>query len=215
MAVTTAVQEMPAVADFEAAGEASRKADALIAEAHELDRQRKELLADAAFEQNLAERLRERGRARDALGKAERAEAEASDAYDEASEREADAARQAVDARHGAETAASALERAHELNAEPAELTELDMRATSAARVAEHAESRLGDAQSERNTQKRFLDRARQDTATARAKFATAQLNALEENIPRPPIPASEVGLSHIFAAAAQNMVTDLARRRG
>lgn len=214
--MTTITEETTVLANWEAAGEAKRRADALIAEAHDHDRQRREKLAQAAYEQNLAEALRERARAQETAEKAASAEQEASQALDAAAEAEATAARQSIDARYAAERAAEALMRAQETGAEPAELVELDMRASSADRVAGHAETRLGDVQSERGLRKRALERAREDAATARTKLAAACLAAMPQNVERPPVPAQELTWGEIAAQSMAVMAErGYGRRRG
>lgn len=211
--MTTITAEPTSVADYEAAGEASRRAQKLVAEARELDQRRRELLAEAAFQENLAGAHRALGEARRAFAKAQEIEREASEAFDAAAEREAVAARQAIDSRHLAERAAEALRRAEEKAAEPAELVELDSRAASAARVAEHAKGRLADCESETAALRRKLDWAERDTSTAQARLAAAEIAAREENVPRPPVPPAQVTFGDI-AQDAMRIIARNAQRR-
>jgi tetratricopeptide (TPR) repeat protein len=200
-----AVKEPTALTDFAAAGNAEREAGKLIEQARVLDQRRRELFAEAAYQQNLGEVLRERGRARGALDKAQKAEADAETEYDAAVRAEADMQRRAMTAQHEAEQAQVALDRAARAGAEPGELTELDVRATSAGRTAEHQARTLDGAREDRQAAERVLGRVRQAVEQALEAFDRAVQAA--ENPPRPAAPPSEVTFGDIFADTAARLM--------
>jgi hypothetical protein len=108
------------------------------------------------------------------------AEAEAALAGAEASHAatagpEVEAAQLAVAARHEFEQARDGLAEAQRAGAEPAALIEADMTATSAARVDQHQQRVLAEAQAARVTARRAVDTARAQVDRARAGLAAAE----------------------------------------
>ncbi len=107
---------------------------------------------------------------------AQAAVAEAEAAFAATAQPAEEAAQRSARARHLFEEARDAAVQAQANGADPAELIELDVRATSAARVDVHEEGALADAEAAREAAKRALDaararldRAREDLDRARA----------------------------------------------
>ena len=137
--------------------------------------------AEAAELEARALAIEARDAARQPVEDAQAAVDAALDAYTATAEPEAGAARQAVEARHLFEAARDELFQARQGGVEPAAEIDLDMQATSAAKVDERLAQVAAQARQERESAKRQLDAAR-----TRLQRAKEELQRLEDCVNTP-----------------------------
>ena len=113
--------------------------------------------------------------AREPVAQAEAGVRQAEAALAATAQPEAEAAARATRARHLFEQARDAWEQGVAANAEPAELVSLDQAAASAARVDQHEQRSLANAQSTREAARRALDTARATLVQAQADLEKAE----------------------------------------
>jgi hypothetical protein len=120
--------------------------------------------------------------AEEAFSAAEEAVTVAAEAHEATAEPERIAAGRATEAKQAWERAADEAEQARTRGASPDVLIEVDMRVTSALRVAEHEAGKLGEAQAARQALKTALGKARDEALQAQETLTTARAAATESD---------------------------------